>query len=360
MNNFFQFIFKPVLSCNLQCSYCYAEKLKSAKTKIITKENAFNTFEWIARFAYINGLKKINILWHGGEPFLFGAQNISNSIEYYQKLFDSYGIEYSSSIQTNLTLLNDDFIWIIKEYFDSECGFSYDYNSNSRLLKNGKNAESLILEKANLALKNDIQLGAICQITKSNLKDAAKMYSHFNETGISFKTSRIFYTENDNPLSHDNEFVNDQEYASFCCNIFDIWINDIDPKISIVNLEEYISAILAGKTYSCCFSKDCSSNSMTFIPNGDIFPCPRYNTSSNKIGNIYKTLPYIHTTSTSEKQTAPRKCKNCRYWRICFGGCRFNQSTGWSQHECRSNIIIWKHIEKTLRNMGYDLFLDEL
>lgn len=90
--------------CNFQCIYCYQDReainLTFEKSEIILKE---------IELLILDGVKKINIHYFGGEPLL----NIEQLIYIHhcmKKLEIIYGIKYSSFLTTNGSLLNKEIL----------------------------------------------------------------------------------------------------------------------------------------------------------------------------------------------------------------------------------------------------------
>ena len=92
----------PTDACNMACIYCYHEPHFFDIEKI-----SYKTLDHIMRIS-IPYYKKINFIWHGGEPLLMGIDFYKKAVE----LENKYNINDSlitNSIQTNLTFLNEDF-----------------------------------------------------------------------------------------------------------------------------------------------------------------------------------------------------------------------------------------------------------
>ena len=54
------------------------------------------------------------MVWHGGEPLTAGIEKFKDILSIEEKLKVKYGAEFMNSVQTNGTLINDDFATFFK------------------------------------------------------------------------------------------------------------------------------------------------------------------------------------------------------------------------------------------------------
>lgn len=349
--HFMQFMFKPTYACNLACKYCHVHHLRDTDSAIISLDMAKSLFNWILEYCISKRITHIDILWHGGEPLLVKPDLMYKIIRYYSQIFRNNGIVFSSSIQSNLLLLNSEYISIIKEFFDNTIGFSYDYKSNERCYTNGKDASCNIWEKALWAKSQGINLGAITQLNNDNINCIDELYYWFRDAGINFKYSRIRSTNNYCKRLQDDVYINSLK------RLFDLWINDEPQKIIIQNFKEFIQMLITGQSSSCCYQKDC--NILSFTNNGNIYFCDRFqqngvvgvytkNTIDDVIRNIYNNIK-LYTKAENIK------CNNCKYSHLCNGGCLFNKINKYQEEECYVTKSLLSHIEGLLLEQGYEV-----
>ena len=354
----FQFLFKPTYACNLACKYCYAQRLRDEERRIISDEEVHALFNWALKYSMENGINKAEIVWHGGEPLLPGADFMRRTLEWYTELFSRHGIRCLNRIQTNLLLINQDYIELIKKYFGGQIGFSFDFCSSDRCYSNGKNAEDDIWEKALWARDQGVKIGAICQISSGNASRISEMYAKFKNAKIPFNISRICDVNQTTGLYH-NSFTDD-EYVSAVCELFDLWYYDSDQQIEIGTFKEYISMLLCNNSTCCCFRREC--NLLVFGPHGDIYPCDKFGEDTQKLGNYFTDEPAKIKESRLEfskniitRDPLASECSKCDFFKMCHGGCLFDRQTGWRKHECYTNRKIWAHIAKAIENDGAKL-----
>jgi len=98
-------IIKPVGDgCNSQCKYCYVDG-NSHRINFMQIDDAKKIVDELMSQTDI---KKIEFLWHGGEPLLRGKDFFYTIFEYQKKYNNKQVPEYTNAIQTNLTLLDED------------------------------------------------------------------------------------------------------------------------------------------------------------------------------------------------------------------------------------------------------------
>ena len=119
----------PTTACNARCFYCYEEGMRF---RSMTKETAEAVAEFIIR-TKIDGSARIH--WFGGEP-LMGVSTISHIC----RILHDKGVEFTSEITTNGTLLTPEIakeakeLWNLKKAQVSMDGAREDYEARKRYI----------------------------------------------------------------------------------------------------------------------------------------------------------------------------------------------------------------------------------
>jgi len=105
---------KPVGSkCNLNCDYCYYLE----KSDLYPNRNQVMSEELLERFTqqYIESqtMPQVMFTWHGGETLMRPLSFYKKAVELQKKY--AQGRQIANSIQTNGTLLNDEWCKFFKE-----------------------------------------------------------------------------------------------------------------------------------------------------------------------------------------------------------------------------------------------------
>ena len=106
-------IFKPTYSCNFACRYCYlSDETKTpyrAELELVLKA----LFQ-VKDIMNPHDKRGTTLIWHGGEPLLWGYDNIKKVLEFTEDNFNGYN--YRHTIQTNLSLVDERFIDLFKKH----------------------------------------------------------------------------------------------------------------------------------------------------------------------------------------------------------------------------------------------------
>ena len=171
-----QLIFKVTRGCNLRCSYCYVFE----KKEFVGEFMPFDLYEKILeRFfnetKYGNILKEgesrqqdyLNIVFHGGEPTTIGKQKFMKYCKVAHQLARRYEKVLQVSIQTNGTLLDDEWIAMFRKY-KITAGISFDGFGKSQEERNaGQSLIETILKLKSVNMFNSV----LMVLHKSNYKD---------------------------------------------------------------------------------------------------------------------------------------------------------------------------------------------
>ena len=352
-------IFKPIYACNLACAYCYNEGWRDTRNDRMTMDEAKRAFSWVADFCRMRGTKSVKVIWHGGEPLLMGAPFLRESIDFYQNLFAQAGISVKNVIQTNATLIDEDYIKIFREYFNSSIGFSFDYQSGCRCFPDGRDASDIILEKALWTRAQGVRAGAIMVCNKKNVGKIDELYSFMAEKDIPFKFSRPFlpYSPSDRASSCIQN-VTDTEYVECVCQLIDIALQQKSPRLArlCTTAQDYISAFLLDKISACAQKGTCSMSHLSIGPHGDIYPCGRFSNNVFRIGNYLSDSPKDVMPNLLELcykyEGRDENCQKCQFVKLCKGGCTFLRVTGCHEAECSVNRRIWEHISVKMALLG--------
>jgi uncharacterized protein len=141
---FQQFIFKVHSRCNLSCSYCYVyEMADSAWRKLPNQMSAAvatRAIERIADHVAKHSLASIDVILHGGEPLLAGAERLADLVGSLRAVVPA---QVNIALQTNGTLLSRPMLTVLKS-LRARIGVSLDGDAEAtgrhRRFANGRNS----------------------------------------------------------------------------------------------------------------------------------------------------------------------------------------------------------------------------
>lgn len=360
-------IIKPSYACNLRCKYCYLSNDTKAEMMAFDIDFAKQIILNIKQVLSAQQKKKLNIIWHGGEPLLWG-------IDKYREIFQFSAVELSEfevkhSLQTNLTLINQDYIDLFKQY-NVHIGFSLDgdkiINDSQRVFANGSGTHDIIMKKLELCREHGLSLGCIVVGSKKHIGYIPELYNFLSKNNLNFKFNPIF-AAGEAVNNNDEYSITSKEYATMAIKLFDLWFYDKEHRITESNFVEIASNLVTKRTNGCMFGKNCQDNFIAITPTGDVMPCGRFCDNSLKqysYGNL-KTESLEQILSKVKKSDIYKRfshienssCSKCEFFTICHGGCLhdgFLKSGDFQSKTflCAAYKKIFSHISKRLNELG--------
>ena len=324
-------IIKPTYVCNFRCKYCYLSNDTKSSHKFFDTEFAKSIIRQIKSVLTNQPKQKLTLIWHGGEPLLWGIENYRELFLYMEK--ELSGVDYKNSLQTNLSLINEEYIDLFLRY-NVHVGFSLDgtkeINDSQRVDANGGGTFDTIMEKVTLCQEKGLNIGCIIVGSKKHIGYISELYRFLCNNKLNFKFNPLFSAgEACNNVSDIG--ITTDEYAQMAIELFDLWYNDNEHHIKEWNFVEIASNLMTGKVAGCMFGKNCQSNFFAISPTGDVMPCGRFCDIELKkyaYGNLHKEslsdiLLRIKTSDAYKRAEyiEQSSCKQCKYFDICHGGC---------------------------------------
>lgn len=345
--NHISVLLMPTDYCNMNCVYCFNSRRVNQKSKIMSKETLKKIFESVIPY-----YDEIRFIWHGGEPVSMGMDFYKYAVEL-QKEVNTKGALIENSIQSNLTLLDDELIsFFIENKF--KIGGSFDGTQNEKTRHNTER----ILSGRKKVVEAGGSVGFICVVQSENIDNLIEDYEWFKQNGINYTLNQYM---SDSHQSHDKLSVEPEYFAKKICELFDYWLYDTKCNIRISYFNDFVNFVLFKKKSLCCYNS-CLGKHIGIQYDGTIFNCNRDFPEEYSYGNIYDYSD-IHECFESEgfdnlvRAAVLRRdyCKeNCPIFDFCSGGCNSVALMGGdisksNEQVCKSLILIYQHIERTLK-----------
>lgn len=379
-------VLKNTLNCNLRCKYCYEFDRKEHETLNTNIMSANDTIDIIKRFA--NLFPESNILWmlHGGEPLLANIETFKYIANTIRQLNTETGVNFQIAVQTNGTLINDEWIEFFEKNIDlfservisvSIDGPNY-INDVARINKHEGRITEKVLSNINKLKKSKMDISTISVIGSHNVQAPKEMYNFIKDLNPDFAKFIPCYNFNSEGTP-ERLGITPLQYAQFMCNVFDCWIHDLPtlPK-NKWNVIDPIATIVASISNSfiswCEYRKEKCNNFMTIFPNGELWLCDTFDQNIHKdfsfLGNIYSmgddTLSNIIINDSNNcckfdefEKNMLIKCSQCDINKYCHGGCLPQRHSLLKTSEklfdeyCAAKHILINHIQKAV---SYALF----
>lgn len=358
-------IYNVTNECNLSCIYCFEGQFcKSNIDAVKTINQKFSasipkmlnvikgTIEW-------NGTaENLRILLHGGEPLLISA----NRYRCFFEEVEALGIHPYYMLQTNGSLLTEAHVDLFKKYH-VKIGVSIDgyaeLHDLQRKTKDGKGTFTYAWKAIEKLRMNGLDPGGMSTITSNTIKNPGKFYSFFANNKLDLQFNPIFAASTESEES--SIYITPKEYADFCCQIFDLWINDQENMTDVNNFTAIMSAFFDSNHHipMCTFNQNCFDGFIVMDTDGELYHCHRTaGDTSLSFGNIETTS--VETFMQNGEFMSQRwnilksgSCGKCDNSSMCYGGCPYNAylykgSFFDTDYFCRAYSAVSRHIYQFL------------
>ena len=361
-------------SCNLNCKYCCVGDV--VEHHVMDETTINNLFKKLA-----DDCSESTIIWHGGEPLIVGLPFYKRAIEL-QANYPNH--KFKNSLQTNGTLLNDEFLDFFEDNHFS-LGFSIDgcklsHNLN-RPLKDGLESFELTFKWYKEVERRGMHPGAICVINANTARYIKEIYAFAKENKVAFKFNTQ-YPAGRASINVDLG-LNDRQIANAYVELFDLWYNDApEDRANIRMFEHFVESITkitngdkSVQGFDCAWANRCQKSFIGIATNGDVYPCGKFVDERDFLyGNINeeRSLQEILDNDIREKFLIRHNdgiigCNDCQYLSMCSSGCPhtaylFTKDLFSKNPFCKATTLLFKHIENVLveHNKYKDIYIEPI
>lgn len=322
---------KPVSAdCNLACSYCFysSKSVLYPDDKVhIMKDDVL--MEFIAQFLTSCG-DQVLFSWQGGEPLLAGLE-FYKKVLWYQSLFGMPNQIISNSIQTNGTLIDNDWAKFFAKH-GFLVGVSLDGPSNIhdryRVGHDGAPSFEKVMRGIDCLRQNNVDFNILCLLNNNNIKHPKELFHFFVERGFNYLQFIPCVEVNPKDGNVEDFSITPAQYGRFLCSVFDEWTKDEIPLIYIRDFEDLLISYVTGESPSCVYSGECGDY-IVVEHNGDVYPCDFFVEEEWVLGNLVaqpmdSLLNGKFLYFRQRKQRITQNCRECTWFARCRGGCPKN------------------------------------
>ncbi|MGB4415152.1 MAG: anaerobic sulfatase-maturation protein [Paludibacter sp.] len=379
---------KPIgSSCNLNCSYCYyleKEKLYENRKNLQMSDETLE--KYIESYIQAQPVPEVLFTWHGGETLLRDISFYRKAIALQKKY--GRGRKIDNSIQTNGTLLNDDWCKFFKDN-NFLVGISIDGPEHChdiyRKNKGGKGTFRQVMKGIELLQKHQVEFNTLSVINNYNVDFPLEIYNFFKEIGSTYmqfspiveKISKsrpdgLHLLPPDGIGSEDALVapwtVDAKKFGQFYISIFDEWVKKDVGKYYVQLFDAALAGTVGQMPGVCIFGETCGHATVMEF-NGDMYACDHYVFPEYKIGNIKTHTIYEMVFSPKQlrfgadkRDTLPTQCRECEFLKLCHGECPKNRIIKTKTGEpglnylCEGYYAFWKHSQPYMEFMANELF----
>ena len=338
----FHILAKPTGAiCNLDCQYCFfltKEKLYPG-SKFRMADDLLEIY--IRQLLESQQVPEVNLAWQGGEPTMMGLDFFRRAMDLVEK-YRKPGQTVSHSMQTNGTLLNDDWASFLKEY-NFLMGLSVDgpreIHDAYRWDKGGHGSFDRVMRGYEALKRYDVDFNILCTVHAANGDHPVEVYRFFrDELEVDFiQFIPIVERINDDGLTLyqkgnqvTDRSITGEKYGQFLIGVFDEWVRRDVGKI-YVQIFDVTLGSWVGQHNLCVFSPTCG-NALAIEHTGDLYACDHFVEPDYLLGNIREThlielisSPKQRKFGQDKADTLPQFCKECDVRFACHGGCPKNR-----------------------------------
>lgn len=366
-------------ACNLKCKYCYyLEKGKYYKEQKVHMMDDRTLEVFIRDYIAAQPTTDVVFVWHGGESLL-------RPREFYEKVIKlerEYGRGHviSNSIQTNGTLLNDD--WC-KFFHDNGwlVGLSIDgpqkIHDKYRRSKTGESSYTQVMSGIECLNRNNVEWNILATVNASNADIPVETYRFLKNLGTKFlqftpvverlRPDGMLSSQKDKGFKVTDFSVTPKKWGDFLIGMFDEWVKTDVGEIFVQTFDATLANWVGVTSPVCTMARTCG-NALAIEFNGDIYSCDHFVFPAYKLGNIH-TTPLSQMVLDSRQQkfgydksmALPAKCKECRFLFACNGECprnRFMKSPSGEpnmNYLCEGYFKFFSHVEPYMDFMANEL-----
>lgn len=344
--------------CNLGCTFCLRPSFNKPKMSLETLEGVIRE---ILRFSS----DRADFVWHGGEPLILGLDFYKNLLKYQEK-YKKEGVLIRNNIQSNLTLLNQEFTDFFNEN-EFSIGTSIqgpeEVHNKTRIDKAKRGTYGRVVEKINKLLPN--KPSAICVLTKEILGKEKETYETLKLNSSGARISEYFpggLIPGKGEVK-DPSMPTPEEYGESMVRFYELWKEDKNP-INLKPITEIIRSFVYGESGGCIYSqKACNFKVIGVKQNGDFYTCLRATGKKEFLLGNFKEAPLSKLSIRGGEDHKRRLealetggCLKCEFWNQCNGGCpqesvQFFNDYNHKTYFCNGRKILFKHIKEDIERI---------
>ncbi|MFA9403098.1 MAG: anaerobic sulfatase maturase [Anaerolineales bacterium] len=330
-------------TCNLACAYCFFldKELLYPSSNFRMSDEMLEGY--IRQLIESHQTPEVTVAWQGGEPTLMGVDFYRKAIELQNK-YRKPGMTFENTMQTNGTLLDDEWCEFFKEN-NFLIGISIDgprkLHDVYRVDKGGKGTFDKVMRGVRLLQKHGVEFNVLVTVNRINADYPLEVY-HFLRDEVGTEWIQVIpVIERINPDGVNviqqgdtvtERSVQPEQFGRFMIRIFDEWIlNDVGEMF--VQTFEATARNWMGLPSSgmCVFEETCGLG-LALEHNGDMYSCDHFVEPDYLLGNIQDEHMVELASSDQQVQfglnkrdTLPQYCRECDVRFACKGECPKNR-----------------------------------
>ncbi len=377
--------------CNLDCEYCFflSKEMLYPGDRFRMADDLLDTY--LRQLLESHQGPEVMVAWQGGEPTMMGLDFFRRSVELVEQ-HRRPDQRVSYTIQTNGTLLNDDWARFFREN-GFLVGLSIDgppaMHDAYRVDKRGKGSSQRVATGLQTLRTHNADVNILCTVHAANQDHPLEVYRFFrDELGARFlqfipiveratetllplanlgwsterNQKRPLYVQAGNHVT--DRTVDPTKFGKFLTTIFDEWLHNDVGTMFVQHFDVALAAWHGVPGGLCLFDQTCGS-ALALEHNGDVYSCDHYVEPDYLLGNIVDS-PLVDLVGSQQQidfgrakhDSLPDFCRNCDIRFACNGGCPKNRFTDAPDGDAGLNYLcagykdFFHHIDEPMRIMS--------
>ena len=367
---------KPAGStCNLGCAYCYylSKDGLYPGSKFRMSDELLEDFT--QQYIEAQRVPEVTFGWQGGEPTLMGLDFFRLAVEVQEK-HRRPGMRVQNTMQTNGTLLNDDWCRFLRQH-DFLVGLSLDgppaLHDAYRRDKGGNPSSGHAMDGAALLKKHGVEFNILATVHAVNAAHPLEVYRFLRDEVAAQFIQFIPIVERDNETGFQEgtrvteRSVTGRQYGSFLSDIFDEWVRNDVGRVFVQIFDSALAAWIGQQPGLCIFEETCGT-ALVLEHNGDLYACDHFVEPRHRLGNVQED-PLTDLVGSNQqwqfglakRDRLPHSCHECAVRFACNGGCPKNRGLHTPDGEpglnylCEGYKAFFGHIDGPMRIMAAEL-----
>ena len=359
--------------CNLDCSNCFfldKERLYEGSRFHMSDE----TLETYIR-QLIDGHRtnEVTVAWQGGEPTIMGVDFYRRALALQEK-YKKPGMTFENTMQTNGTLLDDEWCAFFKENAFL-IGLSIDgpreLHDANRVDKGGHGTFDKVMRGLRLLQEYGVDFNILTTVNSMNAEHPREVYRFLRDevgtTWMQFIPIVERVNDDGSTLYQQGSTVSErsvraEQFGQFLIGVFDEWIRHDVGRVFVQTFEASARKWFGFPGSGMCVFDETCGTGMALEHNGDLYACDHFVEPAYLLGNIAQR-PIVDLLAgdvqrkfgLDKRDTLPAYCRECDVLFACNGECPKNRFIATPDGEpglnylCAGYKAFFHHIDVPMR-----------
>ncbi|WP_313381161.1 radical SAM/SPASM domain-containing protein [Proteiniphilum saccharofermentans] len=346
-SNMYQIMINTTLDCNLNCWYCYENRISKSYLNEDTIKAIKKNIEYEYQSARYNTLK---VSFFGGEPLLY-FEGVKKILDYAKEFCDNKEIALTTEFTTNATLINEEKVDYLKSF-----------NSSFQITLDGD-------RKVHNSIKKDI-LNPSTDTYQKTIEALRLINSKIPNRGVAVRVNF-----DNRALRKIDEIINDIDFmdrkSTFVIlkKVWQIPTNKVDRELLHSAIQKFfdkkflLDYYIMPKGYLCFAERQ---RHTLFNYDGKVFKCSTVSSFDEKesLGKLNFETGQIKWDLTKManwfKDITQKECEECKWFPACFGPCNKQLLAHTGKFICTFDSMNMDSKEYLMYSFKYHLLKEEL